>query len=78
MLTGEKLSLETLAIVSSLGIGMGLVSGLMNWAEKGRQLRKDADYSYLMHLKREWKGRARYNNDYNYILHRDLEEFIND
>ncbi len=39
---------------------------------------KESDYSYLLHLDREWQGRALYNKGYNYFLCRQMEEFIND
>ena len=75
---GKDLDVSTLLVISALGIGLGLVSGFSDWKEKRRKLEKDSDYSYLMHLHRNWKGSARYNHDYNYFLCREMEEFIND
>lgn len=77
-IAGKDLDTTTLAVVSALGIGIGLVSGFSDWKEKRRKLEKESDFSYLMHLKRNWKGSAMYNNDYNYYLCREMEEFIND
>lgn len=75
---GITLDVSTLLIISTLGIGIGIVSGFSDWKQKRRALNKNSDYSYLMHLQRNWKGCARYNNDYNYFLCREMEEFIND
>ncbi|MBU2549458.1 MAG: hypothetical protein KKB20_13660 [Proteobacteria bacterium] len=75
---GIALDVTTLFIISVSGIAIGLVSGFSNWKEKRRKLEKDSDYSYLIHLQRNWKGSARYNHDYNYFLCREMEEFIND
>ena len=77
-IAGKELDVSTLLIVSALGIGLGLVSGFSDWKQKRRKLDKDSDYSYLMHLKRNWTGCAMYNHDYNYFLCREMEEFIND
>ena len=65
-------------VVSGLGIALGLVSGLMDVNQKRKKLEREYDYSYLLHLKRNWKGSAMYNKDYNYSLCREMEEFIND
>lgn len=78
MVTGQELSVETLAVVSALGFGFGLVAGFSELSHKRRKLSKKSDYSYLMHLTRNWKNCAMYNNDYNYYLCREMEEFIND
>lgn len=77
-IAGTELDTTTLSIISAMGVGLGLVSGFSDWNEKRRKLDKDCDFSYLMHLKRNWVGSARYNNDYNYFLCREMEEFIND
>lgn len=77
-IAGTDLDVATLAVVSAMGIGLGLVSGFSDWKEKRRKIDKDSDYSYLMHLRRNWKGSAIYKNDYNYFLCREMEEFIND
>jgi hypothetical protein len=77
-MTGSGLDPTTLCIVSALGIGVGLVSGFSNLHEKRRGLEKACDFSYLMHMEREWKGILRNGNDYNYFLCREMEEFIND
>ncbi|MBN1545713.1 MAG: hypothetical protein JW902_03545 [Syntrophaceae bacterium] len=77
-IAGTDLDVATLTVVSALGIGLGLVSGFSDWKEKRRKIDKDSDYSYLMHLGRNWKGSAMYKNDYNYFLCREMEEFIND
>lgn len=76
--TGEVLNSRTLMVVSALGIAVGLVSGLADYRQKLKKVEKESDYSYLLHLSREWKGQAMYGNDYNYFLCRKLEEFIND
>lgn len=77
-LTGQELDTSTLLVVSALGIGLGLVSGLADLRQKRKKLEKESDYSYLLHMSREWKKRARYDRDYNYFLCREMEEFIND
>lgn len=77
-MTGKGLDFTTLCIVSALGIGVGLVSGFSNLREKRRRLERGCDFSYLMHMEREWKGSAMYGHDYNYFLCREMEEFIND
>ena len=76
--TGQGLSVETLAVISVLGFGLGLVSGFEEWTHRKRKLSKESDYSYLIHLQRNWKKCAMYKNDYNYYLCRQMEEFIND
>lgn len=78
MVTGQGLSVETLAVISALGFGIGLVSGFAEWSNKRRILSKESDYSYLIHLGRNWKNCTMYGNDYNYYLCREMEEFIND
>ncbi len=77
-IAGTELDPSTLMIVSTLGIGLGLVSGLADYRQKRKKVEKESDYSYLLHLAREWKGCARYSKDYNYFLCREMEEFIND
>jgi hypothetical protein len=68
---------STLTVLSDLGLGIGLVSGLTEIREKQRKLSRECDYSYLVQLKREWKECYR-GEDYNYLLCRQMEEFIND
>lgn len=77
-IAGKDLDVATLTVVSALGIGLGLVSGFSDWKEKRRKIEKESDFSYLMHLRRNWKGSAMYRKDYNYFLCREMEEFIND
>lgn len=77
-ISGTALDPSTLLVVSGLGIALGLVSGLADWRQKRKKLEKECDYSYLLHLDRQWKGCARYGGDYNYLLCREMEEFIND
>lgn len=76
--SGQGISVETLAIISGLGLGFGVVSGFSEWSQRRRNLSKESDYSYLLHLRRNWRKCAMYNNDYNYDLCRQMEEFIND
>jgi len=78
MITGQELNVQTLAVVSTLGFAIGLVSGLSELSHRKKRLSKESDYSYLVHLRRNWKKCARYDNDYNYYLCREMEEFIND
>jgi hypothetical protein len=68
---------STLTVLSDIGLGIGLVSGVSEIQEKQRKLNKESDYSYLVHLHREWKDCYR-GDDYNYFLCRQMEEFIND
>lgn len=77
-IAGTELDATTLIVVSALGIGLGLVSGLSELRQKRKKLEKESDYSYLLHLSRNWKRCARYNHDYNYFLCRQMEEFLND
>lgn len=77
-IAGKELDPSTLLVVSTLGIGLGLVTGLADYRQKRKKVEQESDYSYLLHLGREWKGRARYGKDYNYFLYREMEEFIND
>lgn len=77
-ITGKELDPSTLLVISALGIAIGLVSGLADYRQKRKRIEQESDYSYLLHLHREWKGCARYGNDYNYFLCREMEEFIND
>ena len=77
-ISGAPLDTTTLMIISALGVGIGLVSGFIDWKEKRKMLNKDSDYSYLMHLQRNWKQSSMYSHDYNYMLCRKMEEFIND
>jgi len=75
---GKNLDPSTLMIISCGGAALGLVSGLSDWNQKRKKLLKECDYSYLIHMRRHWKGVAMYENDYNYYLSRVMEEFIND
>ena len=75
---GNGLDPTTLCIMSALGIGLGLVSGFSGMREKRRTLERGCDFSYLLHMRREWKGITRNGHDYNYFLCRKMEEFIND
>lgn len=77
-IAGKDLDTTTLMVVSALGVAVGLVSGLLDFKQKRRALEKESDYSYLLHLDREWKGQARHGHDYNYWLCREMEEFLND
>jgi hypothetical protein len=77
-MVGSELDPRILTILSGLGIGMGLVSGFSDFRGKRKQLERNCDYSYLLHLRRNWKECAMYGNDYNYLLCRTMEEFIND
>jgi hypothetical protein len=78
LIGGKNLDPSTLLIFTGAGVALGLVSGLSNWTQKRKKLAKECDYSYLMHMDKQWKGIAMYNNDYNYYLCREMEEFIND
>jgi hypothetical protein len=75
---GPELNSSTLLIVAGADLAVGLVSGLSDRNQKRKKLTKECDYSYLMHMRKQWKGIAMYNNDYNYWLCREMEEFIND
>lgn len=77
-IAGRDLAPETLTVISALGVGLGLVSGLADLREKRKRLERECDFSYLLHLRRNWKECAPRNYDYNYILHRKMEEFIDD
>lgn len=78
LIAGKGLGTTTLEIISEVGIGLGLVSGLVQFRQKKRLLEGESDWSYLLHMHHNWKGCARYGNDYNYLLCRNMEEFIND
>ena len=78
VIAGQGLNVQTLITLSSIGLGIGLVSGFHDWSQQKKKLSKESDYSYLMHLSRAWKKCALYKNDYNYYLCRSMEEFIND
>lgn len=78
VISGVELDPSTLLVVSALGVALGLVSGLADFRQKQKALKKECDYSYLLHLSRNWRKCARYDNDYNYYLCREMEEFIND
>jgi hypothetical protein len=75
---GVDLNPTTLMLIGAGGAALGLVSGLSDYSQKRKKLLKECDYSYLLHMRRRWKGVAMYNNDYNYYLCREMEEFIND
>ena len=75
---GGTVDPTTLMLIGAGGAALGLVSGFSDYGQKRKRLLKESDYSYLLHLSREWKGMAMYNNDYNYYLCREMEEFIND
>jgi len=75
---GLPLDTSTLTVISALGVGLGLVCGLLDLQDKSRKLEKECDYSYLLHLGRNWTGCAMYGLDYNYMLCRTMEEFLND
>ena len=77
-ISGTAMDTSTLMVVSALGIGLGLVSGLADHRQKRKKVEKESDYSYLLHLDRAWKGCGGYGIDYNYLLCRGMEEFIND
>lgn len=76
--SGVDLNPTNLAIISSLGVGFGLISGLKDYKSKKRKLIKESDYSYLLSMRREWTNCTLGNHDYNYFLCRQVEEFIND
>lgn len=78
LIGGKDLDTTTLLVITGAGVALGLVSGLSDWSQKRKRLTKSCDYSYLMHMQKRWKGIARYDNDYNYYLCREMEEFIND
>ncbi len=77
-ITGNELDPTTLFIVSALGIGIGTITGLLDWKHKREKLSKESDYSYLLHLSNEWKGCAMNDHDYNYVLCDQMDQFIND
>jgi hypothetical protein len=66
-----------LAVLNAGGLAMGVVSGLATLKGKGKRLSKEHDYSYLVHLGREYQKCYR-GEDWNYYLCRQMEEFIND
>ena len=79
-ISGAPLDVSTLVIVSAAGAGIGVVSGIKAYQEKRKKLDRESDYSYLLHLSRRWKKQTPLgrNHDYNCVLWRSLEEFIND
>ena len=78
LIGGVDLDATTLMLLGTGGAALGLVSGISDYSQKRKRLLKECDYSYLLHMQREWKGIAWYNKDYNYYLCRGMEEFIND
>jgi hypothetical protein len=78
LIGGKDLDPSTLLFVAGASVALGLVSGLSDWNQKRKKLTKECDYSYLMHMRKQWKGIAMYDKDYNYYLCRKMEEFIND
>lgn len=68
---------ESLTILSSIGIGLGIINGFRDYRSKKNKLSKECDYSYLIELRRNWKNMYQ-GSDYNYYLCRQMEEFIND
>jgi len=77
-IAGQSLDPYVLTILSAMGIGLGLVSGFKDFQGKQKRLREDCDYSYLFHLRRDWRGCARYDRDFNYLLSRRMQDFIDD
>jgi hypothetical protein len=77
-IAGKALDPYLLTTISALGIGLGLVSGFKDFRGKKEKLEKESDYSYLLHLGRDWKECALYGRDYNYLLSRVMKEFIDD
>jgi len=67
----------TLTVFAALGLGLGLVSGLTELKQKQKKLSKEADYSYLVHLSRDFKG-YHFRDDYNCFLNNQMNEFIHD
>lgn len=66
-------------IISTTGIALGVIAGITSLGEKKRRLSVESDYSYLLHLDREWKKfSGNQKVGFNYLLWRDMEEFIND
>jgi hypothetical protein len=77
-IAGSKLDPHLLTTVSALGIGLGLVAGFKDFRGKRKKLEDDCDYSYLLHLARNWKQCDVHGRDYNHLLSRNLKEFIDD
>lgn len=77
-LVGKELNPENLTVLGTVGAAVGLVSGLTNWNEQRKAANRAAEYSYLMHLRKNWKGLGPYGGEYNYFLCRQMEEFIAD
>ena len=67
-----------LAILNAAGVGMGVVSGLASFKVKAKKMSKEFDYSYLVNLRRDWQHCCFHGQDWNYVLCRQMEEFIND
>jgi len=76
---GKLIALDPtqLAIFATAGAAMGVVCGLSSMAQKGKKLDSEYDYSYLLHIRRNWQKCYR-GEDWNYFLCRQMEEFIND
>ncbi len=77
---GKLLGLDPsqLAILSGVGLAMGVITGLAGMMQKGKRLTQEHEYSYLVHLQRVWQNAYRGDGDWNYHLCREMEEFIND
>jgi len=62
-----------IAPINTAGIGIGLISGISSHINK--QSNSSNPYSYLSSLNKLASGNF---NNYNYVLNRKIEEFIND
>ena len=76
---GKLIALDPtqLTILAATGFAMGAVSGLVAITQRGKKLTREYDYSYLLHMRREWE-KCYQGSDWNYYLCRQMEEFIND
>lgn len=75
---GSGLDATRLTITTASSTALGLVSGLMRYRHQKNAIYSCNSYSYLMAMEREWSGYGPDGNDYNYLLWRQIEEFIND
>lgn len=67
----------SITVLSTVGVGLGVHTGIQEYQQKMAELERKSEYSYLIQLKSNWinkKGQS----DYTKYLWKQMEEFIND
>jgi hypothetical protein len=72
-----ELDPASVAVLSTAGLGLGVLTGLREYQHKKAQLAKTSDYSYLISMRKNWIGRDQ-TASYTESLWKEVDDFIND